>query len=143
MAKILLIDDNNELRELLAMLLTAAGHVVTTASDGAKGVKRFRADPADVVVTDIVMPNQEGIETIIKLRAEFPKLGIIVMSGGAIHSATWLAMASKLGASRTLAKPFTIPQLTAAIDEVLAAPTNSHGKRSNGVLNHLTERAVS
>ena len=67
------------------------------------------------------MPNQEGIETIMKLRAEYPHLGIIAMSGGANQSATWLAMAAKLGADRTLAKPFTTIQLTTAITEVLAA----------------------
>lgn len=121
MARILLIDDDTQLRELVAMLLSTAGHVVTTASEGEEGLKRFRAHPVDLVITDIVMPNQEGIETIMKLRAEFPRLGIIAMSGGANFSSTWLQMASKLGASRTLPKPFTIPQLTAAVDEVLAA----------------------
>ncbi len=121
MANILLIDDDDQLRELLGMMLTSAGHVVTTASEGAMGMKLFRANPADLVITDIVMPNQEGIETIMKLRAEFPRLGIIAMSGGVTYSPTWLAMAAKLGANRTLAKPFTIPQLTAAVAEVLAA----------------------
>lgn len=120
MARILLIDDDTQLRELVAMLLTTVGHVVTTASEGEEGVRLFRANPVDLVITDIVMPNQEGIETIMKLRAEFPGLGIIAMSGGANFSSTWLRMASKLGASRTLPKPFTIPQLTAAVDEVLA-----------------------
>ena len=121
MANILLIEDDDQLRNLLELLLTSAGHVVTTAGEGAEGVKRFRANPADLVITDIVMPNQEGIETIMKLRSQHPRLGIIAMSGGANLSATWLAMAAKLGADRTLAKPFTILQLNEAIAAVLAA----------------------
>jgi CheY-like chemotaxis protein len=121
MANILVIDDDEQLRELLTTLLTSAGHVVTTAGNGQEGVERFRAEPADLVITDIVMPDQEGIETIIKLRSEYPDLGIIAMSGGASHSATWLSIAAKLGASRTLAKPFPIAQLTEAVTAVLAA----------------------
>lgn len=120
MAHILLIDDDEQLREMMEMMLIAAGHMVTTAGDGEEGVQRFRSQPADLVITDIVMPNQEGIETIRELRAEYPRVGIIAMSGGANYSGVWLAMASKLGASRTLLKPFTIPQLAEAVAAVLA-----------------------
>lgn len=128
MAHILVIDDDDQLRDLLKLLLMSAGHIVSTASEGEEGLRCFCTNPADLVITDIVMPNQEGIETIMKLRSAHPHLGIIAMSGGANYSKTWLAMASKLGASYALAKPFTLPQLTAAVDAVLAlrsAPTGS------------------
>lgn len=120
MAPILLIDDDEQLRKMVEAMLTAAGHVVTTAGDGEEGVQRFRAKPADLVITDLVMPNEEGSETIRKLRSDHPDLGTIVMSGGASFSGIWLAMAAKLGATRTLPKPFTIPQLTETVAAVLA-----------------------
>lgn len=121
MAHILVIDDNAPLREMLELMLTAAGHSVATAADGCEGVKLFRAARADLVITDLVMPNREGIETILALRRECPGLGIIAISGGSDHSATWLAMAQQVGACCTFTKPFCFQQLTEAIATILAA----------------------
>ncbi|MBP6508548.1 MAG: response regulator [Opitutaceae bacterium] len=120
MAHLLLIDDDKSLREILAMTLEQAGHVVREAKDGRDGVMQFRREPADVVITDLIMPGQEGIETIVALRKERPKLPIIAMSGGVEHSPVYLGLAKKLGAQRTLAKPFSGEELLKAIDEVLA-----------------------
>ena len=120
MSSILLIEDDELFRVALADALTERGYTVTQAADGEKGVKLFRAAPADLVITDIVMPNKEGIATIEELHRDFPNLGIIAMSGGLAHDAPlYLKLAGALGANRTLKKPFNLPTLLAAIEEVL------------------------
>lgn len=115
MARIILIDDDELLRNTVARSLTAAGHVVAVAGNGFDGVKLFRQDSADLILTDINMPHG-GLPTIRVLRAEFPQLQIIAMSGNPTH----LDMAGALGANRILAKPFTPKELVEAISEVLA-----------------------
>ena len=120
MASILIIEDEDLLREVLVQALTLAGHVVYQASDGRQGCDLFLAASPDLVLTDIIMPGQEGIETIVKLRHQRPNVAIIAMSGGATHSKFYLNIAAKLGAHRVLAKPFSPTDLTQLIDEVLA-----------------------
>lgn len=122
MPSILLIEDDDFFRDTLAIALTERGYTVTQAADGAKGVKLFLATPTDLVLTDIVMPNQEGVETIETLRRDHPKLGIIAMSGG---PPLYLRVAGAIGANRTLPKPFDLPTLLAAITEVLAQTGNA------------------
>lgn len=119
MAHILVIDDDDALREVVTMALEQKGHRVTAAENGKVGVARFMAAPADVVLTDVMMPEQEGVETIMQLRKSHPKLRIIAMSGGGPRSAVYLQICARLGA-RTLAKPFTIADLDQAIAEVIA-----------------------
>jgi len=122
MPSILLIEDDELFRVALADALTERGYNVTQAGDGAQGVKLFRAAPADLVITDIVMPNKEGLETIEALHRDYPKLGIIAMSGGLAQDAPlYLNIAGVLGANRMLQKPFDLPTLLTAIEEVLAA----------------------
>lgn len=117
MARILVIDDDEPFRELLLEMLREAGHTAVAAVNGMEGLKHIRATPADLVLTDMMMP-YGGLETIRIVRKEFPRLGLIAMSGGGAHR---LDYARSLGAHRTLTKPFTTAQLTAAIGEVLAA----------------------
>jgi len=74
------------------------------------------------------MPNEEGLETIVKLRREFPALGIIAMSGNTLHSPTWLKVAALLGANQTLAKPFSLSRFTEAVAQVLA--TNPRNRKT-------------
>src|ERR1035437_6131139 len=122
MSSILLIEDDNLFREAVAAALTEHGYTVTQAADGAQGVRLFRAAPTDLVITDIVMPNKEGLETIEALHREYPKLAIIAMSGGLAREAPlYLSIAGVLGADRMLQKPFALPTLLTAIEEVLAA----------------------
>jgi DNA-binding response OmpR family regulator len=122
MPSILLIEDDELFRDALANALTEQGYTVTLAEDGEQGVKLFRATPTDLVITDIVMPNKEGIATVVELRRDFPQLGIIAMSGGAAHEPElYLKIAGTFGATRTLKKPFNLPTLLTAIEEVLAA----------------------
>jgi DNA-binding response OmpR family regulator len=120
MPTILIIDDEEPLRRLLAATLTAAGYTVYQAADGRQGLDLFHAAPADLVLTDLIMPGKEGLETIMQLRQLHPRLRIIAMSGGSAHSKSYLDLARGLGARRLLAKPFTADELTSAITEVLA-----------------------
>lgn len=120
MASILIIDDDHLLRGVLAKALTHANHTVIQAGDGLQGVEIARVAAIDLVITDIIMPVQEGVETIMTLRREKPKLPIIAMSGGVSNSPLYLDIAGRIGAKRVLAKPFTPAQLLETVDHVLA-----------------------
>lgn len=118
---ILVIDDDPGIRFVLRKALERAGYVVHEAGDGQVGLQRFRELQPDLVITDIIMPEREGVETIVALRREVPSMPIIAMSGGGGGGADYLAMAEKLGAARTLHKPFSLAEALQAVDEVLAA----------------------
>jgi len=121
MARILIIDDDDTLRGIIAKSLTHAGHTITQANNGRKGVAMYKSAPTDLVITDLVMPEQEGMETIKVLHQGFPDLPIIAMSGGLDGSPLYLDLTRRLGARITLTKPFTLQQLKVAIDEILAS----------------------
>lgn len=127
MPHILLIDDDAMLRDVLATALVKAGHTVVQAEDGRQGVKLFRAAPADLVITDLVMPDSDGLEAIVALHREWPALPIIAMSGDTAHASLYLSMATKLGARRALAKPFAAPELLQVVDELLLRPPAAAG----------------
>lgn len=120
MARILIIDDDELLRGVLAKALAHGGHSVIQASDGRQGVELARVTSVDLVISDLIMPVQEGVETIMTLRRERPQLPVIAMSGGASNSKLYLDIAGKIGAKRVLSKPFTPKQLLDVIGEVLA-----------------------
>ncbi len=121
MARILIIDDEDELRSLLRQMRELAGHEVSEAVNGAAGIEIYERDAPDLIITDIIMPEKEGVETIIALRRADPALPIIAISGGGRLDATdFLTMAKKLGARRTLTKPFLREQLLEAVGECLA-----------------------
>lgn len=121
--KILLVDDNDGLRLVLSRLLVRAGYEVQEARHGGEAITRHRQNPADVVVTDLIMPEKEGLETILELKRMQPRLRIIAMTGGGrVNARDYLTLAGALGAARTLAKPFSDTELLGAIQEVLAAP---------------------
>ena len=118
MRSILVIEDDANLRLLLEQLLTAAGYNVRTAADGKQGASLCLATPPDLVITDIYMPNRDGLEVIMDLRQHCPQTRIIAISGQ-ITTKNMLPAASTLGAARTLAKPFQPQELLAAVEEVL------------------------
>jgi DNA-binding response OmpR family regulator len=121
MPSLLLIEDDDLFRDALALALTEHGYTVYQARDGDEGLRIFRVEPADLVITDIVMPNKEGLATVMELRRDHPRLGIIVMSGGLAHDAPlYLKMAGNFGANRTLKKPFELTALLTTVEEVLA-----------------------
>ncbi|MFA5903901.1 MAG: response regulator [Desulfobacula sp.] len=106
MKKILVIDDEAAIRVLLAKILDREGFFVITASDGKEGMKLFNKEPADLVVTDLIMPEKEGVEIIIELRKEYPGVPVIAISGGGRNSPeSYLNMAKLLGAYAVLEKP--------------------------------------
>ncbi len=118
MVRILVIDDDADMRAMLEQTLNSAGHEVTLAADGREGLEQYRRKPADLVITDIYMPNQEGLETIIELRRHFPEVAIIAMSGRAA-AGPMLSLAQKLGAVEVLHKPFVAEELLAAVAKAL------------------------
>jgi DNA-binding NarL/FixJ family response regulator len=100
--------------------LQRAGHAVTAVSNGVQGLAAYRSVPTDVVITDLVMPDKEGIQTIMELRNEFPDARVIAISGGGRHVGTdYLQLARRLGARRALAKPFSTQDMPAAVDDLL------------------------
>jgi DNA-binding response OmpR family regulator len=120
MTRILLIEDNHDVRTMLHAALVDAGHTVIEAKDGQEGLALFRQAGADLVVTDILMPDKEGLAVLIELRKIRPPVKVIAMSGaGSARGVEYLDTATLLGAAKVLQKPFPIAELLAAIDEVL------------------------
>jgi DNA-binding response OmpR family regulator len=118
--RILIIDDDTQVLNVLHLALVREGYDVLKASNGKEGIKLHREDPVDLIITDLIMPEKEGIETIRELTAEFPKVKIIAISGGGrISSEDYMPMAKMFGAKRTLAKPIERDELVRAVKEVL------------------------
>lgn len=121
-AAILVIDDNADLAAVLTRALQHAGHTVWTTESAKHGLKLLQQHPIDILITDLVMPEQDGIETIQLARKLRPKLRIIAISGDAPrHAQLYLKVAGKLGAHRSLLKPFKLQDLFDAIEEVWPA----------------------
>jgi DNA-binding NtrC family response regulator len=120
MAKILVVDDDAQIRSLLKITLERAGHEILMAPDGAQAIEIFNEDPADLVITDVVMPQQEGLATIRQLRKENPGVSIIAISGGGFADPEeYLEIARAFGARHTFKKPVDHDQLLDAINETL------------------------
>ena len=120
---ILMVDDNTQLRELLGGALTKMGYEVTSASNGAEAFRAISLNRFDVVLTDMLMPERDGIEVIGELRRMQPEARIVAMSGGGRGSRDhYLQTAKGLGAHAVLGKPFSMSELTAALDSVLIKP---------------------
>ena len=116
---ILLIDDEENFRCVLKQVLVNAGFEVVEAANGAQGIQYFYEKPADMIITDIIMPEKEGIETIIELKNAFPNVKLIAMSGGGWYGTDIdFDMAKKLGA-KTLDKPFALQDLLDVVNELL------------------------
>ena len=113
---ILVVDDESELRDMIARVLSEAGHRVETASDGAIASRLFAARDFDLVVTDVIMPERDGMQVISELRRKHPQVKIIAMSGGGhVPREHYLKMARGLGAHAVLSKPFDVQELLAAV----------------------------
>ena len=118
--QILLIEDDNCVRELLHQTLARAGYDVIPASDGDEGLDLYRNNKPDLVITDIVMPQKEGLQMILELRRADPDSKVIAMSGGGRYSnSDYLKLAKKFGARATLCKPFQREEILNAVREVL------------------------
>ena len=124
MARILVIEDDDAVRTTLRLILEHVGHAVIEARNGTDGLALFQHAAADLVITDMVMPETEGFEVLRELRSTHPPVKIIAISGaGPDSGAGYLQMAKHLGASTVLAKPFSAHVLLAAINELLSGGT--------------------
>lgn len=117
--RILVVDDNEQMRELLRLILETAGHEIAEAADGKVALDLLGAAPAELVITDIIMPEMEGIDLIMAIRTRYPGVRIIAISGGGkIDPNLCLNMAGKLGADRILRKPFGKAAILSVISEL-------------------------
>jgi DNA-binding response OmpR family regulator len=120
MERILIIDDEAPIRSMIRLILERAGYEVDEAADGVEGIKRFREKPADLIITDLIMPNKDGIGMILDLKKEFSAVTIIAMSGGGLNRPEgYLRGAKKLGAAYTLSKPISRQELLRAVKDTL------------------------
>ncbi|MBF0135468.1 MAG: response regulator [Magnetococcus sp. DMHC-1] len=121
MARILVIDDDVGVRALMRVILEDAGHVVVEAPNGRLGIKRYRENSADLVITDMVMPEKDGVEVIVELMEMDSSIKVIAMSGGGrgLEADYNLGIARDFGAIRTLAKPFSRQQVLQVIKDLL------------------------
>ncbi|MDP8298816.1 MAG: response regulator [Candidatus Tantalella remota] len=121
MARIIVIDDDYDFRSILKTILENEGYEVEAAESGDEGIKMFTENPADLVITDIIMPGKEGIETMVELHKTFPDAKVIAMSGGGFQGPMdYLEGATLLGgALRTFTKPFRMKAMLKAVKELL------------------------
>ena len=121
MASVLVVDDEEQLRELIRITFEQSGYQVSEASTGKEALEQYRSAPADLVIMDILMPDQDGLESIASIRQESPKVKIIAMTGSndMIGVLDFLDVAKMLGAHRTLQKPFEMKDLLSAAQSVL------------------------
>ena len=120
MARILIIDDEPQIRSMLKLMLERDGYEVVEAPDGVEGIRVYRQNPADLIITDLIMPNKDGIGMIIDLKKEFPEVKIIAMSGGGLNKPDgYLKGAKKLGASCTLTKPIDREEMLRVVAAIL------------------------
>ena len=120
MARILIIDDEVQILNMLRQMLEGEGYEVVEAPDGKEGLKLYRKNPTDLIITDLIMPEKEGIETIQELTQDFPNIKIIAMSGGGrVGPGDYLHLAKMLGAQHTFAKPIEREELLKAVRELL------------------------
>jgi len=122
-SRILIIEDDPLTREWLESLLTRNGYDVDSASNGQEGIELFRLNQAELVITDIVMPEKDGIETITDLKRQYPGVKVIAISGGERRpegvSRNYLHSATLLGANRAIQKPIANEDLLNAVRDVL------------------------
>jgi DNA-binding response OmpR family regulator len=142
---ILVIDDDRLVRRTVEVMLKSGGHQVSTESDGRRGMERFRLEKPDIVVTDIIMPEQDGLVTITMIRRECVEAKIIAMSGGGrVDNVDVLEAALALGAADVIRKPFEARALLQRIDRLASGeiPVPAASEEDPGaVLGRLAERS--
>ena len=126
--RILVVDDDPQIRDVLRAWLEHEGYSVAEAENGREGVKIQRSDPADMLICDLIMPDQEGIETITSFNKEFPEVGIIAISGGGkIGPDSYLEVAVQLGAWKAFKKPLDFNVLIDSLREWRSFKVNDQG----------------
>ncbi len=123
MTKVLIIEDDEVIRNMIRELLLKAGYRVSVAENGVEGVNLFKQGTFELIITDIIMPEKEGIETIMEIKRHSPDVKIIAVSGGGrLQANDYLDMAEKLGANRVFSKPFQINDFIKAVKELVGTP---------------------
>ena len=120
MSRILVIDDDVGICQMVQQLLQGKGYEVDTAHDGQEGLKRYQEQPADLVITDLFMPEKDGLQAIAELQQLSPDVKLIAISGnpqGLRHG--YLELAGDKGAARTLTKPFSVAELVTTVQQLL------------------------
>ncbi len=122
--RILIIDDDEQIRVLLQQMMEWAGFEVEVAENGKVAMNIQKQNPADLVITDLIMPEQEGLETISRLKKDYEGIKIIAISGGGrIGPEAYLPAAQELGADRVFSKPFDIQSVVDTVKELLNVPS--------------------
>lgn len=116
-ARVLVVDDDAAVRDLVAAMLETGGYPVAVASNGREALSMLASDGFEVIITDLVMPEQEGIETIKMIRRDYPTVKVIAMSGA--FGGDYLRIAGYLGAHSTIAKPLRIQTVLDTVESVL------------------------
>lgn len=123
MAQILVIEDDAQGREMLKQMLEMEGYTVAEAADGDEGTAAFHEHSPELVITDIIMPNKGGLETIINLKRENPDVTIFAITGGGrVVKADFLTIAESIGATRTFKKPLDRQEIIAAVKDAVGEP---------------------
>ncbi|MCP4570850.1 MAG: response regulator [bacterium] len=122
MPRILVVDDDPQVRSLLGKILEREDYDVTTAADGQEAVTAYQSEPFDLVITDLVMPEKEGIETFNELRSFDPEVKVVAISGGGrIGAQDYLSWARACGVAHTFAKPIDREELLAVVRELVGS----------------------
>jgi DNA-binding response OmpR family regulator len=120
MKRILVLDDDSTMRETIKDILIIEGHSVVVAANGKEGMNHIYAEVFDLIVTDVLMPDKDGIEVILEAKKKYPYINILAISGGGYISAeNYLKMARDLGASASVMKPFDIDTFIEEVNSLL------------------------
>ena len=123
MANILIIDDDTAIQSVFSQYLQALGHNIVTATNGKDGIALLNKQPPELIITDIMMPEMDGLELVNYIRNNYPKLPVIAISGGMqMATINFLPFAEKFGACRVFEKPVSLPMLREAVEELLESP---------------------
>jgi len=122
MSTILVVDDDTQVLEVMSEMLRLEGHTVAVAENGQQAVEQIRDHRFDLVITDLIMPEKEGLETIADIRRQHRRMPIIAISGGGrVGPTDYLETARFIGANATLAKPFGRQELISTVSHLLTA----------------------
>ena len=126
MARILVVDDDDQVRSMLRSILERAGYEVDEAANGRAAIDRYQGRAADLIILDILMPEMEGVETLLTMRRHDPSVKVIAISGGGrINPEIYLDSAQKFGALKTFTKPVDREELLQGISDVLSQHSES------------------
>lgn len=124
MLNVMIIEDDEQLRKMLQIMIEKEGYSVEVASNGEEAIKLFKTQPSELIITDLLMPEKDGLETIMEVKRDNPHVKIIAVSGGGqVGSKTYLKVAERLGAQHIFSKPFKRTDLLEAVASLIGSPS--------------------